>query len=594
MNNKKQKKEQNMDKDLYFDSASTTYPTKEVLEVAFHAPWENPSTINTFGVESRKRVEDVRRQIQRLLRCEDAEVIFTSGGTESNNTAIFSALGVLDGRKRRMGSPSLIECVCPVFDPMPQQGGVEDDPYLSSINQHVFCSEDTGACGLPEEFAQEMLAEEARLFRGAGVENTGKEVMSATGSTANNVVGTSSVQSGLPYSFSADKEDLENSSIENEKQRVYITGLEHSSVYDCLYFLEKKLGFLEIIELPVDTQGRAILTDVDFSGALVCVSHVNNELGTVTDIAAIRRMIDSLPADRQPLLLVDGVQALGKIELERVVEAVRLSDYYSISGHKIHGLKGTGALLAHAPVVPLHIGGGQEQSLRAGTENTVGIAALGEALRLLEESQQFIKTQNAEFLQRQREQKQNVQFIDKNNDNTVGYNNSLNIGAGDFSSLDLPDSLDGRHQNSLPISNEEQNPERRVTSVLEARAYLLATLAAALPTEDWIINSPAEGSPYIVSISIKGVKSEVLIHMIADKRISLSSGSACSSHKDTLSRMIKKISCPKAYADGTIRISFAPDYFYEQPNRRITFGDLKCLAGSIAESALKIQKYNRK
>jgi len=59
------------------------------------------------------------------------------------------------------------------------------------------------------------------------------------------------------------------------------------------------------------------------------------------------------------------------------------ADYYTVSAHKIHGLKGTGALIARQgrTVKPVLIGGGQENALRAGTENTLGIQALGDALK---------------------------------------------------------------------------------------------------------------------------------------------------------------------------------------------------------------------
>ncbi len=422
---------------LYFDSAATTYPVQSVLEAVTNARWENPSTINKYGTEARSQVERVRRQIQKLLRCEEKEVIFTSGGTEANNTAIFSALGV-----------------------------------LLSGHSH---------------------------------------------------------------------EEKER----NARRKVYIAGLEHSSVYDCLYFLEQHQK-LEIVELSVDRNGRLILDGVDLKGALVCVSHVNNEIGTVTDVAEISRKINALPANARPKLLVDGVQALGKIEIGKVIEAVKLSDYYSISAHKIHGLKGVGALIASARIVPFHIGGSQEKGFRAGTENTAGIMGFGKALELVE----------------------------KNPVKDAGM--PLDKGVESFSE---------------GISGAEN--QAKIESARAAKTILLQRLKEHFEEGGFVVNSPEDGSSYILSISIKGVKSEVMIHMLAEKGISVSSGSACSSHKDTLSRIIKKIGAEKEYADGTLRISFAPDYFYKESDKVIRVEDVKYLAKAIYESACEIQKYYR-
>src|SRR6185437_4035123 len=98
----------------------------------------------------------------------------------------------------------------------------------------------------------------------------------------------------------------------------------------------------------------------------------NNETGVVQPIAEISRLCREAGA----LLLVDGVTAAGKIPLD-----AGLCDYMSLSGHKLGGPQGVGALVVRdaAPLVPQLLGGGQQKGLRAGTENVPGIAGFGAA-----------------------------------------------------------------------------------------------------------------------------------------------------------------------------------------------------------------------
>ena len=114
-----------------------------------------------------------------------------------------------------------------------------------------------------------------------------------------------------------------------------------------------------------------LLSLVDGKTSLVSVMHVNNETGAVNDINAIAGMVKAKNA--RTLFHSDGVQAYGKLPF-------RLSghvDMYSVSAHKIGGLKGTGALIKKKKLVlqPFIWGGGQESGLRSGTENVYGIEA---------------------------------------------------------------------------------------------------------------------------------------------------------------------------------------------------------------------------
>lgn len=113
--------------------------------------------------------------------------------------------------------------------------------------------------------------------------------------------------------------------------------------------------------------------------SVVSVMAVNNEVGTVTDIAAVADIVRR----RQPeaLLHTDAVQAPSWLDLRPVMRQV---DLLSLSGHKFGGPKGIGVLVSRRPgaFAPLLVGGGQERELRSGTQNVAGAVALATALRL--------------------------------------------------------------------------------------------------------------------------------------------------------------------------------------------------------------------
>ena len=165
---------------------------------------------------------------------------------------------------------------------------------------------------------------------------------------------------------------------------------EHKAVPQALAHWNAVLGLgLELRALPVDADGQYDLQTLASwlpRTALLCTMAANNETGVVGDMAGIDRLLGAAP--RRPLWLVDGVQALGKLDLDLQHTGI---DYATFSGHKLYAPKGVGLLYVRrgAPFTPLMAGGGQEDGLRSGTENMPGIAAFGAVLQALQQRQTF-------------------------------------------------------------------------------------------------------------------------------------------------------------------------------------------------------------
>lgn len=163
--------------------------------------------------------------------------------------------------------------------------------------------------------------------------------------------------------------------------RVIFSSIEHDSVMQHQHLLEQK-GF-EVVILPakggyVDPEELASVLTVDTQ--LVCVMLVSNLLGTIQPVQEIVATIRdfSIRTGRDIHMHCDAVQALGKIPLE--VHALG-ADSMAFSAHKFQGPRGVGILYQKGnTLTALSRGGGQEQGLRAGTENIPGIAALNAAL----------------------------------------------------------------------------------------------------------------------------------------------------------------------------------------------------------------------
>lgn len=163
---------------------------------------------------------------------------------------------------------------------------------------------------------------------------------------------------------------------------IITTGIEHASVYNPILYL-KDLGF-SVTFLKVDSCGRIDLEELKDSlcekTILVSTMAVNNEIGAVEPVEEAARIIKGYKKDI--VYHVDAVQAFGKMTIYPKRIGV---DALSVSGHKIHGPKGSGALFvdSHVKIKPILYGGGQEKGLRSGTENTAAIAGMGKAAEIM-------------------------------------------------------------------------------------------------------------------------------------------------------------------------------------------------------------------
>jgi len=221
-----------------------------------------------------------------------------------------------------------------------------------------------------------------------GVEEAREKVAGAIGATPNEIVFTSGGTEsdnmaihGVAYSN------------RNKGNHIITSAVEHHAVLNTVKALGKE-GFTVTI-LPVDKYGMVSVEDVAAAMTdktiLITIMHANNEVGTIMPV----REIGKLAHSRGVIFHTDAVQSFGKIPVDVNDLGV---DLLTISGHKIYGPKGIGALYIRKGTrwrqTLLH-GGAQERLRRAGTENVPGIIALGEAAHLavanLEKDNEYLR-----------------------------------------------------------------------------------------------------------------------------------------------------------------------------------------------------------
>jgi cysteine desulfurase len=185
-----------------------------------------------------------------------------------------------------------------------------------------------------------------------------------------------------------------------KERHMVSTTVEHPSVISLLDHLHEE-GW-EITLVGVDGEGRVdpqdIMDAVTEETALVSVMFVQNEIGTIQDCREIGRRLLGL-GPRRPRFHVDAVQGFARLPIDVKDWGV---DLLSMSAHKIHGIKGAGALYIRKGVrlKPLVFGGGQESGLRSGTENMPGIVGFGEACRVWSEDREEVMSRLASFRKR--------------------------------------------------------------------------------------------------------------------------------------------------------------------------------------------------
>ena len=250
---------------VYLDNNATTRCDPAVVAAMlpfFTEQFGNASSMHAFGAEVGSALAKARKQLQALLGAEfDHEIVYTAGGTESDSTAILSALETQTGR---------------------------DEIITSAV--------------------------------------------------------------------------------------------EHPAVLSLVAHLEKT-GRAKVHIIPVDAKGRldmdAYARALGPKTAIVSIMWANNETGTIFPVERLAEMAHGAGA----LFHTDAVQAVGKIAIDLKNTEI---DMLSLSGHKLHGPKGIGALYVRKGVRlrPLIRGGHQERGRRAGTENVPGIVGLGKAAEL--------------------------------------------------------------------------------------------------------------------------------------------------------------------------------------------------------------------
>ena len=269
------------------------------------------------------------------------------------------------------------------------------------------------------------------------------------------------------------------------KGKHLITSLiEHPAVLETMKYLETQ-GF-EITRLGVDRDGlispEEIAAAVRPDTILVSVMHTNNIIGAVEPVEEIGKAVKA--ANPNTLFHVDAVQGFGKAQ----IYPKRMNiDLLSVSGHKIHGPKGTGFLYIADGVrlVPQMHGGGQQNGLRSGTENVPGIAGMALAARMLYKD------------------------------------------------------LDSDRAKLFSMKNR------------------LIERLGVIP--DVVFNGRTDetAAPHILSVRVRGVRAEVLLHALEDKGIFVSAGSACSSNHPRPSETLMAIGVPAKEMENSIRISLS-------------------------------------
>lgn len=276
---------------------------------------------------------------------------------------------------------------------------------------------------------------------------------------------------------------------------IITTKIEHSSVNEPLKYLMDN-GF-EVDFCSVDKYGNLIINELlNLINDNTLLISIIYVNNEIGTIQNISTIINKIKEIRHDIIIhLDAIQAYGKININPKKLGV---DLMSISAHKIKGPKGIGALFINnkTRVNPIIFGGGQELNIRSGTENVPAIAGFGQAV------------------------------------------------------------LDTFHERDSKINNMYKVKKYFIEQVL----LIDGTSINGIEYKDTINETDVKKTgPHIVSVSFKGVRSEVLLHALAEKSIYVSAGSACSSNQPQRSSTLIAIGLDNELLASTLRFSFSEE-----------------------------------
>src|SRR3989344_9270372 len=171
-------------------------------------------------------------------------------------------------------------------------------------------------------------------------------------------------------------------SASSKRPHVIVSKIEHESVLSPIQELEAQ-GKIEATYIAPNKEGIIDPADVEkvlkTNTALVSIMYANSEIGTIQPIAEIGALLKVNSQKSKVVFHTDAVQAAQFLDCD--VQKLG-EDLLTLSGHKVYGPKGVGALYIKegTAVSPLHVGGGQEQGMRSGTENVAAIVGMGAAI----------------------------------------------------------------------------------------------------------------------------------------------------------------------------------------------------------------------
>ncbi len=286
-----------------------------------------------------------------------------------------------------------------------------------------------------------------------------------------------------------------------ENPHIITSAIEHHCVLNSCKEAEKEK--IEVVYLGVDKNGIIDLEDIEKAikenTILISIMYANNEVGTIEPIAEIGKLLKKVNLEREENKLpkiyfhTDAVQAINYLDCD--VDNLGV-DLLSLSGHKIYGPKGVGALYVRqgTKIKAIQDGGEQENNLRAGTHNVPGIVGLGKAISLISvETRQCL------------------------------------------------------------VSTVSRGKE-----IKKLRDYFIDEVLKNI-TDARLNGSKEFRLPHNVNFSFKGIEGESLLIMLDQDGIAVSTGSACSSASLEPSHVLTAMKIPPEIAHASIRFTLGKD-----------------------------------